>query len=111
MPGMMGGPGHLDPETAELMQKDRELEQQSMELGRKYNKAKDSAEREELRQQLVEVVEKHFQFRQDRREQQVKQLEEQLERLRKSVTKRTENKQVIIERRVSQLTGEEDLGF
>jgi hypothetical protein len=57
---------------------------------------------------LQDLTKKHFEVRQKRRELEISRLEAQLERVRAAVTKRNANQDMIINRRLSQLLGEED---
>ena len=104
-----GGPWHAnDPEMAELLKEDQEMEGQARELVAAFRSEKDEQKRADLRTQLQDLTAKHFEVRQKRREREISRLEAQLERVRAAVTKRNANKDMIINRRLSQLLGEED---
>lgn len=90
----------------ELFEQDRQLDRQSHELGDQFRRAPNQ-EREELRGKLREVVEKHFNIRQERRRLELRRLEEELGRLRESIEQREENRSSIIQRRLNELTGED----
>jgi hypothetical protein len=127
MGAMMGGPGmgmgmmdgmspmdrlrDTDPEMFELEQNDQRLDRESRELAEHYRRAPEGPAREELRHKLKETVAQHYKSRQSRRELEVKRLEAQLERLRGALEKRSKDADAVIDRRVSQLLGEEDFGF
>jgi hypothetical protein len=106
-----GGPDRLeelkkyDPEMYELEKKDLELEQQSFDLGQQYRRAPRD-QRDALKTQLQDVVQKHFEARQARRQLQLKRLEEELDRMRSAMERRTESRVQIVERRVVELIGE-----
>lgn len=100
-----------DPEMFELEQNDQRLDRESHELAEQYRRAPEGPAREEVRGKLRETVAKHFKARQERRELEVKRLQAQLERLRGALEKRSKEADAIIERRMSQLLGEEDSGF
>ena len=100
-----------DPEMFELEQNDQRLERESHELAEQYRRAPESPARDELRAKLQEAVKRHFKARQERRELEVKRLQAQLERLRSAVERRAKDADTIIDRRMSQLLGEEDFGF
>ena len=97
----------LDPEMYELEKADRELERETLELSEQYGRAP-AARREALQKQLVDVVGKHFDVRQARRELHLKRLTAELEKLRDSIVRRNEVRDQIIGKRVSELKGEED---
>lgn len=101
----------LDPEMYELEKADRELERQSLELSEKYRRAPRD-KRETIQTQLAEAVAKHFDVRQSRRELHLKRLTEELEKLRRSIEGRSDIRDQIIGKRVSELMGEaDDLAF
>ena len=120
MSGMMMGMGmppddlrlrESDPEMFELEQNDRRLDRESHELAEQYRRTPEGPAREELRGKLQEVVARHFKTRQERRELEVKRLEAQLERLRGALERRSKDADAIIDRRMSQMLGDEDFGF
>jgi hypothetical protein len=109
-PGDFGQMKEDDPEMFELMQADMKLDQQTREQAEEYRRAKPS-EREAIKTKLAKLVEEHYDVRQKRRELELRRLEEQLTRLRDSVKKRVDEKEVMIKQRVSQLVGNPDDGF
>lgn len=117
MPGMMGmAPGgdwlrETDPEMFELEQLDRRLDRESHELAEHYRRTPQGPAREEIRGKLREVVTRHFKARQERRELEVKRIEAQLDRLRGALERRSKEADAIIDRRMSQMLGEEDADF
>jgi len=125
-PGMMhggprgfGGPfGHdierikdEDPEMYALMKGDQDLERETFDLSNRFRQTMKSDDREKIKAELQAAVEKHFEIRQQRRELELKRLEEQLKRMKDSVAKRLAEKEPIIEQRIKELTGEQDSGF
>lgn len=135
MPGMgpmgggYGGPGFggpNDPEAQKLAEMDRNLEVESHRLAeqiRRLRSHKESRAAEgggdrnfgdsfnELKKKLADVVEKHFQVRQDKRKLELERLERQIAGLRESVKNRDAKKASLIERRLAELIGAEDTGF
>ena len=100
-----------DPEMFKLLSQNMDLERQSRELAMQYQQAA-SGEREKIKQQIVELVNKHFDVRQERRALELKRLETQLQRLRETMEKRSKARKELVERRVSELIGREDeVGF
>ena len=117
MPGMPGMPGTLgrlfpeDPEMAALNEFDSYFDQQTQELSERLRSAKKD-DREKLKTEIAEVVSKHFDVRQNRRELQIKRMEDELKKLRESMTRRNDSKDQIIKKRLAELVGnEDDLGF
>lgn len=102
------GPRDFDPELAKLLQEDDALEQQAEVLADQCRKEKDEKKRTELRTALEELTKQHFDLRQKRRQQEIAQLEKQLERIKASIQKRSQAKDLIIQRRIARLLGEED---
>ena len=100
----------MDPAMREFHAKDQEQERRTREIAERYRQA-NGADRERLRDELKTAVEAHFKVRQERREAELKRLEEQLDRLRKTVQLHQEKSAEVINRRVEQLLGEDGLEF
>ena len=108
---MMPGMHEPDEEMAELIRSDVELEQKTIQLAHRYRMARQE-EKEELKTELSEVVNKHFEVRQEKRELQLKRMEESLENLRQAIKKRTDARDEIVNKRLGDLMGERgDLEF
>ena len=73
-----------DPQMHKLLVEDIRLEQASLDLARQFRAAK-PADREKLRAALEVEVNKHFEVRQQRRELQLRRMEEELKRLREAI--------------------------
>ncbi|MEN6458955.1 MAG: hypothetical protein ABFC63_08485 [Thermoguttaceae bacterium] len=100
-----------DPELFALIKKDMEFERQTRELAKQYRDASE-ADQPKVKEQIAEVVGKHFDIRQQRRALELKRLEQELQRLRDTMDHRSKARKEIVERRVSELTGHGDeLGF
>ena len=97
-----------DPEMEQLLKKDAEMEVQVQVLVKQWHEQKDEKVRADLRSQVEELTKEHFDLRQQRRELELSRLAAQLERVRASVKKRSEVKDLIIQRRIARLLGEED---
>jgi hypothetical protein len=111
-----GGPGARiffgpSKELRELHEQDFKLEQEAVQLGDRYRKTKEASEKERLKGELKSLVEKHFEVRQKRRTLELEQLEKQLTQLKSSIESRQKNRQSLIDKRVGELTGEDDSGF
>ena len=93
-----------------LLREDYDMERRTRELAIQYRRA--SAERRaQIREQLEDLVDSHFQVRQERRLLELKRLEEELKRLREAITRRDEARETLVGERVSELLGEEDVDF
>jgi len=124
MPGMRAGPGTQpgmggmpvwfashDPEMMEFMRKEADIENQAARLVEKYRRASES-DRGEIQKQLDKLVSEQFDLRQDRRQKELKKLEEQIKKLRESIEKRQKAKSDIVDRRIKELLGQdEDMRF
>ena len=100
-----------DPEMYKLLTEDYELERRTRELAIQYRRAS-GERRAEIREQLKESVDKHFQVRQERRLLELKRLEEELQRLREAIQRRDESRKTLVGERVLELLGDEnDLDF
>ncbi len=101
----------FDPEMYELEKSDADLERQTFEMSQRY-RLSPRDQQEAVKKQISELVQKHFDVRQQRRQLQLKRLQEDLERLRAAMDRRNEIRAEIIERRVTELTGKtSDLDF
>jgi len=126
-PGMGGGPERQrfrggppmdweameknDPEMFKLMREDMRLEQEAHELAMKLRQAPPDR-RDAIKQEIRELVTKHFDVRQERRTMELKRLEKEISHVRESLEKRQSAKEQIIKQRVRELTGgEDDLTF
>ena len=96
-----------DPEMFKLVKEDMDLDRQSRDLVVQYHKAS-HAERDKIKAQVVETVNKHFDVRQEKRALELKRLEEELQRLRESVEHRTKARKELVEKRVADLLGPDD---
>jgi hypothetical protein len=94
-----------DPEMRELMRQDVDLDRQAHELASRVRSAR-GEDRTRLREELAEIVKKHFEVRQKRRELQLKRMEEELKRLREAIGERNESRATIIDNRLRELLGE-----
>ncbi|MCE5268973.1 MAG: hypothetical protein LLG00_13930 [Planctomycetaceae bacterium] len=100
-----------DPELFALLKKDMEMERKTRELVRDYRQASKD-DRDKIKQQIEEQVAKHFDVRQQRRALELKRLEQELQGLREKMDRRSKAKKEIVDKRVSELTGQgDDLGF
>ena len=97
-----------DPEMLKLVEADRKMEQEVRNLAGQIRKSADSEQRAELRKGLEELTAKHFDLRQQQRQLQIDRMAAELEKIRQAVQKRTDTKKLIVQRRVSQLLGEQD---
>lgn len=100
-----------DPEMFALVKADSEMENQTRQLVDQYRRADNDTDREQIRGKLTAIVENHFAVRQQRRELEVKRLEAQLDRLRNSLKKRTEERQKLIDEHLNRLLGDDEAGF
>lgn len=116
-PGMLPGGDDADrsrqedPEMHRLTEQDYQLAQQTLEVAGELRRATGD-QQAKLKQQLTELVNKHFDVRQQRRELQLKQMEAELGRLREAIKERNDIRDAIIKQRMSELAGPaKDLGF
>jgi replicative DNA helicase len=95
-----------DPEMYQLEMSDQQLEREIAGLTQQLRRAP-REKRDELKIQIKQLVEKHFDVRQSRRQLHVKRLQEDLEKLKQAIDRRNELRPQVIERRVAELVGEE----
>ena len=100
-----------DPEMRRLLDEDAQLDRAAQELAQQIRLA-GGEERDALKKELESALNKHFEVRQQRRELQLKRLDEELKRLRKAIDERNDSRKEIIDKRLSELIGEpRDLEF
>ncbi len=98
-----------DPRIAELTERYNQLEQQVMQMAREFRQMRpEGQEREPLRQKIAEVTQEQFQIRHQVRQLDIERLQNQLKELQEKLQRREEMKDYIINRRVAQLTEEDD---
>jgi hypothetical protein len=109
-PGMMPGQDlrrmqQEDPEMYDLLVADDELDRQALEKAEQVRRAT-TDDRERLKAELADVVGKHFEARQKRRELQLKRMEEEIQRLREAIKARNDAREDIVNKRITELTGD-----
>lgn len=110
--GRMGGPRGHDPEVAKLHQQDQQLAQQVRSVLRDYMVKEDAEGRAKVRDKLQELLGKQFDAQHQRREMELRRIEERVKRLRATMQKRNDARKEIIASRLDQLVREaEGLGW
>lgn len=80
-----------------------------LKLSRAFRASTDPAEKETIRNELRSRTAEMFDLREKQRREQIAAIERDLVQLKASTEKRQANRDAIIERRVSELTGEDPL--
>ncbi len=96
-----------DPELFKAVQEDRDLERQTRDQADQYRRA-NKDEQAKIKEKLVEIVNKHFEVRQQLRSLEVKHIEQQLKQLRDRIDQRTKNRKEIVDKRIIELTGADE---
>ncbi len=96
-----------DPDMFNLVKEEEELERQSRDLAQQFRKASGD-ERAKIKDLVEKTVNRHFDVRQQRRALELKRLEEELKRLHDSLDRREKARKDLVEKRVSDLLGQED---
>ncbi|MHB8862308.1 MAG: TolC family protein [Pirellulaceae bacterium] len=97
-----------DPRVRELTERYNELEQQVMRMAQEFRQTRpEGQERDNLRQKIAELTQEQFQLRHQARQFEIEHLQNQLEELQEKLQRREERKDEIIERRVAQLTDQD----
>lgn len=127
-PGFGPHEEHPDPVIRGLMEEEHLLERRSREISERLRdlrhsrgdaKRPDPADKtatsgsadEKLKAELRETIVKQFEVRQKLRRAQVDHMESRLKSLRDSIEQREKNRNTIIDRRLAELLGDEDVGF
>ena len=99
-----------DPELYEWRVKDMKIGLECQKLQRQFQEASKGGDRDrvkEIRSQIAEKVEEHFDVRQKMRELELERLERRLAEARKQLEKRAANRKELVEKRVGDLTNEQ----
>jgi len=96
-----------DPELYKITMEDRDLDRQSRELAWEFIRSRDV----KIKEQLAQIVDKHFAVRQQLRALEVKRLEEQVKQLHEKIDEREKNRKEIVAKRITELTAPEDDRF
>jgi hypothetical protein len=97
-----------DPERFEQMMKERQMEKEVKELSLQYRKSQNNDEKETIKKQIKTNLEKLFDFREAKREEDIKRMEQELNKLKEKMKSRKANRDKIIERHEKEMLGEED---
>ena len=100
-------PEGQDPELFKAMQEDCDLERQTRDLADQYHRASKD-EQAKIKEKLAEIVNKHFEVRQQLRNLEVKRLDQQLKLLRDKIDQRAKNRKEIVAKRLVELTGADE---
>ena len=101
---MAGRDSSLYRRHCEMFRLDARAENVAMQ----YREAQNDADRIRLRSELVDILERLFDLREEDKRYEIEQLEKRIERLRRIVDERTERKDEIVERRADELIGARD---
>lgn len=101
-------PMENDPEMAKLVETEGELAQNADELLSQYVAADKPEDQKRLKSELREALAKQFDVQRQRRELELKRIEERVQKLRDQIKKRNDARETIIDRRLDQLTNEAD---
>ena len=82
------------------------LSHQAEQLAQQLAAAKSDSDRDKIKDQLSDLLGKQFDQRQKRHQEEIKQLEDQIKKLKDLVDKRQENRREIISRRLDQIVKE-----
>ena len=106
MMGMNGGMpgGYLDP----LAQKAFEAQQQCDQALGRYQQTEDETERQAIKADLTKALQRQFEFQQQRRMNELAEIESRVQKLRALIEKRNQAKQTIVAKRCDQLLSEID---
>ncbi|MDD4871449.1 MAG: hypothetical protein PHR77_12900 [Kiritimatiellae bacterium] len=97
---------HKNPEQFKKAIHKTKLDREAEHLGVKCRN-KDVMDKEQILKEMRNVLEQSFELKQELMKMEVAELEREIQELKKMIEKRQENKKVMIERRVKELTGKE----
>ena len=99
-----------DPEMQRLLEVDASLDRQSQELAEEFRHGPKDKQAE-VKKKLEDIVTRQFEARQERRGLELKRLEDEIKRIQTSIDKRNAIKKQIVDRRVSEVLGQDDTSF
>ncbi|MFO7890626.1 MAG: hypothetical protein R6V04_09835 [bacterium] len=97
-----------DPKQYEAMKEMKELEIQTKKLVDQYKNTGSESEKEKLKNQISELLNKIFDIRQQNRQKEIERLEKRLAEAKENNKKRLQNKDEIIAERLEDLLGKQD---
>ena len=97
-----------DPERFRQMMQERRMEQETGQLAQHYRNAKSTEEKEKIKKEISERLEKLFDLREAQKAAEIKRMEEELSKQKEKAKNRKENRAKIIEQHQRELLGEND---
>ncbi len=98
----------IDTEAHKDSLKAVKLEDESIKLSKQYRKATGEDEKGQITKKLKTILNELFDLREKERTRRIKQLEQELTRLKESLNKRKKNKDTIVQQRLDELTGKKE---
>ena len=98
-----------DARVVQLEMTDARLERQTRDAAERYRACEKPADRERIKACIRKLVEEHFRIRSERRMLEVKKLQEEIERLKEAIDRREKARDRLIDKRMRDLLGEEEL--
>jgi len=96
-----------DPERYERVSREKKLEREAWNLSRQYRQTEDDKVKARLKEELKNLLDQVFDFRQMNRQEEIEKLEKRLAELKENNQKRLANKEEIVQRRLKQILGDE----
>ncbi|MFQ5864558.1 MAG: hypothetical protein ACE5IW_04940 [bacterium] len=97
-----------DPERAELIKKQIQLENRTEELAHTFRMSEDETEKAQLEKDLRSALSELFDLRELEKQREIERLEKQLKELKNMVKKRKDHRGEIIQKRLDQMLGKVD---
>ncbi len=98
----------IDTEAYKDSLKAIKLEDESIRLAKQYRKATGEDEKGQITKKLKTILNELFDLREKERARRIKQLEQELTRLKESLNSRKKNKDTIVQQRIDELTGKKE---
>jgi hypothetical protein len=110
VPGTFGN--HFWVDSSHGAGEEANLSRQAEQLARRLADAKSDSDRDKIKGDLRDVLEKQFELRQRRHEQEIEALEAQVKKLKDLVRRRSDNRREIVAKRLDQILSDaEGLGW
>lgn len=96
-----------DPQRLEQIMRERQMEKETKELSLQYRKSQNNDEKEKIKKEIKTRTEKLFDSREAQRENEIKRMEQELNKLKEKMKNRKANRNKIIEHHQKEILGEE----
>lgn len=95
-----------DPKTYTRLMKEMKLDSKMRKLAKEYRESKDVKRKKEIKSELTQILNQVFDIRSVNRAREVNEMSKKIEELKQMLKKRKDNKKLIVERKLKEVTGQ-----